>query len=159
MGAMEEMMEAFIGGMSKEEKQDMMSKMMEKFFADMTAEDKQKMMEQMMPKMMEGINMMEMMPRMMMSMMGGAESGPGMMGMMSRMMGGGHGMGMPPMMPHMMTHMMPHCVNVMLPSVPKEERVEFVLHMVSCLMEQGSAGMSDEEKNEFVAKVIERVTR
>lgn len=159
MGAMDEMMEAMIGGMSKEEKQDMMSKMMEKFFADMTAEDKQKMMEQMMPKMMEDINMMEMMPRMMMSMMGGAEDGPGMMGMMSRMRGGGQDKRMPPMMPHMMTHMMPQCVNMMLPGIPREERVEFVLNMVTSLMEQGSAGMSEREKNEFVAKVIERVTR
>lgn len=151
MGAMDEMMEAFVGSMSKEDKQDMMSKMMEKFFADMTAEDKQRMMEQMMPKMMEGINMAEMMPRMMMSMMGGAEGDSGMMGMMSRMMGGGQGMGMPPMMPH--------CVNMMLPGISRDERVEFVLNMVTSLMEQGSAGMSDEEKNEFVAKVIERVTR
>jgi hypothetical protein len=109
--------------------------------------------------MMEGINMMEMMPRMMMSMMGGGESGSGMMGMMSRMMGGGQGAGTPMMMPHMMTHMMPHCVNMMLPGVPKEERTDFVLNMVTSLMEQGSAGMSDEEKNELVAKVIERVTR
>ena len=70
MGGMDEMMEAMIGSMSKEDKQAMMAKMMEKFFAGMTAEDKQRMMEQMMPKMMEGINMAEMMPRMMMGMMG-----------------------------------------------------------------------------------------
>ena len=159
MSAMDEMMGAMIGDMSKEEKQDMMSKMMEKFFADMTAEDKQKMMEQLMPKMMEGINIMEMMPRMMMNMMGDAESGSGMMGIMSRMMGGSQGMRMPPMMPHMMTHMMPQCLNMMLPSVPKEERVDFVLNMVTSLMEQGAVDMSDGEKNEFVAKVIERVTR
>jgi hypothetical protein len=79
------------------------------------------------------------------------------------MMGGGQGGGMPMMMPHMMphmmTHMMPRCLNMMLPSVPKEERTDFVLNMVTSLMEQGSAGMSDEEKNELVAKVIERVTR
>ena len=159
MSAMDEMMEAMIGSMSKEDKQDMMNTMMGKFFADMTAEDKQRMMEQMMPKMMEGINMMEMMPKMMMSMMGGAESGSGMMGMMSRMMGSGQGTGMPAMIPNMMTRMMPHCLNMMLPGIPKEERVEFVLNMVTTLMEQGSAGMSDEEKNEFVAKILERVTR
>jgi hypothetical protein len=146
MGAMDEMMEAFIGSMSKEDKQDMMSKMMEKFFGDMTAEDKQKMMEQMMPKMMEGINMMEMMPRMMMSMMSG-------------MTGGSQGTGMPAMMPHMMTQMMPHCMNIMVPGIPKDERVEFILNMITSLMEQGTAGMSEEEKNEFVAKVMERVTR
>ncbi len=70
MGGMDEMMEAMIGSMSKEDRQAMMAKMMDKFFAGMTAEDKQSMMEQMMPKMMEGINMAEMMPRMMMGMMG-----------------------------------------------------------------------------------------
>lgn len=161
MSGMDEMMEAMIGNMSKEERQDMMGTMMEKFFADMTVEDKQKMMEQMMPKMMEGINMMEMMPRMMMGMMGGGQGGSedsgGMMGMMSQMMGGGQGMGMT-MMPHMMTQMMPHCLNVMLPSIPKEERVDFVLNMITTLIEQGSVGMSEEERSEFIARVLEKVT-
>ena len=135
----------------------MMGTMMEKFFAGMTTEDKQKMMEQMMPKMMEGVNMMEMMPKMMMGMMGGGEKGGGMMGMMSQMMSGGQGKGTP-MMPRMMTQMMPQCLNMMLPGVPKEERVDFVLNMITALMEQGSAGMSEEEKSEFVAKVLEKVT-
>ena len=157
MGTMDEMMEAMIGSMSKEEKQDMMAKMMEKFFADMTAEDKQRMMEQMMPKMMEGINFMEMMPRMMMDMMGGDESAGGMMGMMSQMMGSGQEKGMP-IMPNMMTQMMPHCLNMMLPNVPKEERVEFVLDMVAKLIEQGSVGMTDEEKDEFMARILEKIT-
>ena len=148
MGAMDEMMEAMMGSMSKEEKMEMMGTMMEKFFAGMTTEDKQKLMEQMMPKMMEGVNMMDM--------MGGDEKGAGMMGMMSQMMSGGQGKGMP--MPRMMTQMMPHCLNIMLPSVPKGERVDFVLNMITTLMEQGAAGMSEEEKNEFVAKVLEKVT-
>ncbi|HUU64272.1 MAG TPA: hypothetical protein VMX96_10215 [Dehalococcoidia bacterium] len=144
MGTMDEMMEAMIGSMSKEEKQDMMVKMMEKFFADMTAEDKQRMMEQMMP-------------RMMMDMMGGDESAGGMMGMMSQMMGSGKEKGMP-IMPNMMTQMMPHCLNMMLPNVPKEERVEFVLDMVAKLIEQGSVGMTDEEKDEFMARILEKIT-
>ena len=153
MGAMDEMMEAMMGSMSKEERMAMMGTMMEKFFAGMTTEDKQKMMEQMMPKMMEGVNMMEMMPKMMMVMMGGGESGGGMMGMMSQMMSGGQGKGTP-----MMPRMMPQCLNMMLPGVPREERVDFVLNMITTLMEQGSAGMSEEEKSEFVAKILERVT-
>lgn len=161
MSGMGEMMEAMMGNMSKEDKLEMMGTMMEKFFADITVEDKQKMMEQMMPRMMEGVNMMEMMPKMMMGMMGrgqsGDESGGGMMGMMSQMMAGGQERGMP-MMPHMMTQMMPHCLPMMLPHVPQEERVDFVLNMITALMEHGSAGMSEEEKNEFVAKVLERVT-
>ena len=153
MGAMDEMMEAMMGSMSKEEKMEMMGTMMEKFFAGMTTEDKQKMMEQMMPKMMEGVNMMEMM----MGMMGGGEKGGGMMGMMSQMIGQGEKRGMP-MMPHMMAQMMPQCLHMMLPGVPKEERVDFVLNMITALMEHGSAGMTEEEKSEFVAKVLEKVT-
>jgi hypothetical protein len=57
-----------------------------------------------------------------------------------------------------MMQMMPHCLNMMLPGVPREERVDFVLNMITTLMEQGSAGMSEEEKSEFVAKILERVT-
>ncbi len=138
MGMMEKMMDRMMGKMSKEEKEGMMSKMMDKFFADMTVEDKQKMMEEMMPKMMEGVNMMEMMPKMMMNMMGGGEG-----------LGG--------MMPLMMTEMMPLCLVMMLPKMPKENKIEFVLKMVTSLMEQGGAGMSEEEKKGFVSKVTDKV--
>ena len=155
MGMMDEMMESMIGKMTKEEKQEIMGKMMEKFFSGMTTEDKQKMMEQMMPKMMDGINMEEMMPRMMMGMMGG-KSGGTPMGMMSQMMGGGQAAGMP-MMGSMMTQMMPKCVETMLPLVPKEKRVEFVLGMVPLLVEKGSSGMSQEEKWGFVANLTEKL--
>jgi len=141
MGMMEKMMDFMMGKMSKEEKEGMMSKMMDKFFADMTVEDKQKMMEEMMPKMMEGVNMMEMMPKMMMSMLGGGEGQGGMVGMM----------------PLMMTEMMPLCLVMMLPKMPKENKIDFVLKMVVSLMEQGSAGMSEEEKNDFVSKVTDKV--
>src|SRR5512136_1514064 len=157
MGGMDEMMEAMIGSMSEEDKQAMMPKLMEKFFAGMTAEDKQSMMEQMMPKMMEGINMAEMMPRMMMGMMGhGGKSGPKPPGP-PHATGGRHSDG-PPMMGHMMTQMMPGCVDMMLPGIPKEERTEFVLQMISTLMEKGSVGMSEEEKSSLVARALERIT-
>jgi hypothetical protein len=73
----------------------------------------------------------------------------GMMGMMSKMMEGDQ--------LNMMMEMMPKCLGMMLQKVPKEKRTEFVLKMVTTLVEQGSAGMSDEEKNDFVAKVIETV--
>jgi len=135
MEMMDKMMESMMAGMSKEEKQEMMGKMMEKFFAGMTAEDKQKMMEQTMPKMMEGVNMMDMMPKM-------------MMGMMSR-----HGKVEMPMTPEMM----PYCLGMVLPSMPKEKRVDFVLKRVTSLVKQGSAGMSSEEKADFVANVVEKV--
>jgi hypothetical protein len=156
MGMMEKMMDFMMGKMSKEEKGDMMSKMMDKFFADMTVEDKQKMMEEMMPKMMEGVNMMEMMPKMMMSMMGGGEDQGGMMGMMSGMMEGGQEKEMSKM-PLMMTEMMPLCLVMMLPKMPKENKIDFVLKMVISLMEQGSVGMSEEEKKDFVSKVTDKV--
>jgi hypothetical protein len=142
-----QMMERVMGKMSNEEKQNMMEKMMEKFFADMTPEDKQ--------KMMEGVNMIEVMPRMMMSMMGGGKGESGMMEMMSQMMGGGK-KGEMSMMPQMMTEMMPQCLRVMLPNMPKEKRIDFVLKMVTTLVEQGAAGMS-EEKKDFVAKLVEKV--
>jgi hypothetical protein len=117
---------------------------MEKFFAGMTAEDKQRMMEQMMPRMM--------------GMMGG-DRGGGMMGMMSQMMGGGQGTGAgTPMMGQMMTQMMPHCISTVLPGLPKNERVEFILKMIGTLMEHGSAGMSQEEKDDLVARALEAIT-
>jgi hypothetical protein len=135
MEMMDKMMESMMSGMSKEEKEEMMGKMMEKFFAGMTTEDKQKMMERMMPKMMEGVNMMDMMPKM-------------MMGIMSR----GEKTEIPTM-----PQMMPYCLRMVLPSIPKEKRVDFVLKMVTSLVEQGCAGMSNEEKADFVAKIVEKV--
>jgi hypothetical protein len=120
-----------------------MSKMMEKFLSGMTAEDKQKMMEQMMPKMMMG--------------MMGANSGGTPMGMMSQMMGGGQATGMP-MMGSMMTQMMPQCISTMLPGLPKEERVDFVLKMISTLLDRASADMSEKERNDLVARALERIT-
>jgi hypothetical protein len=150
MGMMEEMMDAMMGKLSKEEKLEMMSTMMEKFLAGFTAEDKQKMMERMMPKMVEGVNMMEMMPKMMMSMMG---SDSGDSNMMSKMMGDDKKTGMP-MMPQMMTGMMPMCLGMILPSLPKKERVSFVPRMVSILMDKGCEGMSEREKKDLKAKVL-----
>ena len=154
MSMMDRMMDFMMGRMSKEEKETMMGGMMDKFFADMTTDDKSKMMAQMMPKMMEGVNMMEMMPRMMMSMMGGEEGEGGMMGMMSKMKEGGKEM---PMMPQMMTEMMPRCLTIMLPNIPKEKRIDFVSKMVTTLVEQGSVGMSEEEKKSFRGKLVEKI--
>ena len=139
METMDKMMESMMSGMSKEEKEAMMGEMMKKFFAGMTAEDKQKMMEQMMPKMLEGVNMMDMMPKM-------------MMGMMSR----GDKTEMP-MMSQMMPEMMPRCLGMVLPGMPKEKRVDFVLKMVASLVEQGCVGMLNEEKANFVASIVEKV--
>ncbi len=46
---------------------------------------------------------------------------------------------------------------MMLPNVAKEKRIDFVLKMVDTLIQQGCVGMSDEEKQDFVVKVVEKV--
>jgi hypothetical protein len=156
MSMMEKMMAMMMSRMNKEEKDAMMAAMMDKFFADMTADEKSKLMAEMMPKMMEGVNMMEMMPQMMMGMMGGEEGECGMMGMMPGMKGGDKETGMS-MMPQMMMEMMPKCLTMMLPKIPKEKRVTFVSKMVAMLVDQGSAGMSEEEKKSFEDKLVEKI--
>lgn len=76
--------------------------------------------------------------------------------MMSGMMGSGEN-GETPMMGRMMLKMMPQCVEMVLPETPEKERRDYVLKMVSTLMENGSVGMSEEEKGEFAAEVVEQV--
>ena len=151
MSMMDKMMDYMTGRMSKTEKDEMMNRMMDKFLAGMTAEDKKNLMAEMIPKMMEGINMMEMMPNMMMGMMGGENEG-GMMGMMPKMGGYGKEMQMK-MMPQMMMEMMPRCLSMMLPNIPKDKRIDFVLKMVATLIEKGSVGLSEAESREFLEKV------
>ena len=46
---------------------------------------------------------------------------------------------------------------MMLPKMPKGKRIDFVVKMVVTLMEQGGVGMSEEEKKDLVAKVVEKV--
>ncbi len=143
MSMMDKMMGFMMGRMSKKEKEEMMGRMMDKFFADMTAEDKKKM-------------MAEMMPKMMMGMMGGGEGDCCTLGTMSEMMEGQKEVEMP-MMPKMMIEMMPHCLTMILPNLPKEKRIDFVLKMVATLVEQSCVGMSEEEKKDFLAKVVGKV--
>ena len=76
--------------------------------------------------------------------------------MMSKMMGGGQGMETSDM-PRMMMEMMPHCLTMMLPHVPKDKRMDFTLNMIATLIQQNCADMSEEEKQQFVAKVMEKV--
>jgi hypothetical protein len=156
MGMKDKMMDFMMGKMSKEDKEEMMGKMMERFFAEFSPEEKQKMMEEMMPKMMEGVNMKEMMPKMMMSMMRGGEGECGPMEMMSQMKAGGREKEAS-MMPQMMMEMMPKCLEMMLPNVPAEKKIDFVLKMVTSLVEHGGAGMSENEKKDFISNVIAQV--
>ena len=78
------------------------------------------------------------------------------MEMMSKMMGGGQGMEMSAM-PQMMMEMMPHCLTMMLPHVPKDKRMDFTLNMIATLIEQSCKDMAEEEKQQFVAQVMEKV--
>ena len=118
----------------------------------MTVEDKQHMMEVMMPRMMEGVNMMDLMPKIMIGMMGG-EHGECCKEMLATRTGGGKRMETSGM-PQMMMEMMPHCLTMMLP--PKDRRKAFTLQMVATLMEQSCADMPEEEKQQFVAQVMEK---
>lgn len=115
---------------------------------------KDKMMGWMMRRMAK--HMSKMMPKMMMGMMGGGKEGTPI-GMKSQMMIGSQALGTP-MMGQMMVHMMPQCLSTMLPALSKVERVDFVLEMISTLLDRGSADMSEEEKNDLVARLMERIT-
>jgi hypothetical protein len=144
--------------MNKEEMQGMMDEMMEKMFSGMTADDKKEMMMGMMAKMKEGIDMHEMMPKMMMGMMGAKEGEGGMKEMMAKMMHGGEAQ--ESMMPEMMLKaMMPHCIKMMMPAISKDKRADLVSGVIDTLMEQASSGMSDEEKANFTAKIVETINR
>ena len=58
-----------------------------------------------------------------------------------------------PAMQQMMTKMMPQCLSMMLPRIGKEERVEFIPRMVAVLLEQGSDGMTEEERTDLMKRV------
>ncbi len=84
----------------------------------------------------------------------GSEGQGDMMGMMSKMMGGGKE-AETPMMPQMMMEMMPKCLSMIIPKIPKEKRSDYALELVATIIEKASEGLSEEEKVEFVAKVVE----
>lgn len=52
----------------------------------------------------------------------------------------------------MMMEIMPNKLERILPAIPKEERSEFVLRMLSILVKTGCVGMSDKEKEELFKK-------
>ncbi len=67
------------------------------------------------------------------------------------------GLTMDNMMPNMMKEMMPHSLSHLLPKMPNKMQVDSILNMTSILAEQGSVEMSEEEKEDLVAKIIEKV--
>jgi predicted GTPase len=73
---------------------------------------------------------------------------------MESVMGEGKGEGMPPMA-KMMEQMMPHGLGVILPQMPKENRVEFSIKMIKSLLDNGTNGMTAEEKKAYMQRIIE----
>ncbi len=137
--------------MNKDDRQAMMKSMMEQFFGGMGADEKKQMFASMMGKMTEGQDMTEMMPKMMMGMMSGGDGGPAkMQEMMSKMMQGGpeqHTAQMPEMM---LKTMMPHCIGMMLPAIDQDKRGEVAKTILKAIVEKGSVGMSDEQRQSFL---------
>lgn len=60
-------------------------------------------------------------------------------------------------MPQILADLMPKCLETLLPKLSKEDRVNFVLQMISILVEKGSVRMSENERKEFIFKVLEQV--
>ena len=135
--------------MNSEQMQNMMPEMMEKMFGGMSTDDKKEMMMGMMGKMCERVNMKEMLPMMMGNMMqGGSEHCmPENIPMMGKMEQGGAQQSMPEMMLKMM---MPHCIGMMLPGIDPDKRGEVAATIVSAIVDKGSAGLSDEQKKFFL---------
>jgi hypothetical protein len=69
-----------------------------------------------------------------------------MMDMMPKMMEG--------CSPEMMMDMMPKCIGMMIDKIPEEKRTELVKKMVSVLIEQGGAGMTEEDKKDLAQKIM-----
>ena len=57
----------------------------------------------------------------------------------------------------MMKEMMPEALSHLLPKMPNKMRVNFILKMTGIIEDQGKVGMSDEEKEDLVVKIIEKV--
>jgi hypothetical protein len=89
-----------------------------------------------------------------------------MMPMMSEMMafcksdGGSmmkHNTEMKETMAECMQHMCPNCVEVVYPSISKEERAPFALSMIQSITKQGSLDMIKSEKEEYKKQALEKV--
>jgi hypothetical protein len=58
-----------------------------------------------------------------------------------------------------MKEMMPHALSSLLPKMPNEMRVDFILNMSGVLAKQGSVEMSKEEEEVLIEKIIEQVKK
>ncbi len=112
------------------------------------------MMSMMMPMMMP--MMINFMPKMMSFMM------PMMSEMMSLCKSDGGSMmkkspEMKETMAECMQNMCPNCVEVVYPSISREERTPFALNMIQSISKQGSLDMVESEKEEFKKQALEKV--
>ena len=57
-----------------------------------------------------------------------------------------------------MQNMCPNCVEVVYPSISREERAPFALNMIQSISKQGSLDMVESEKEEFKKRALEKVT-
>lgn len=53
--------------------------------------------------------------------------------------------------------MYPKCTKIMTTKLPKEKRLEIIPKIVKSLIENGSVGMSQEEKREIIKKITEMI--
>ncbi len=175
MGMMDKMMDMMIGKMSPEEKEKMMLKMMPMMMKDVSMTE---VMVKMMPEMLKSINALDIfnilknaLPNLLKLIKVIKENMPEAMKeklpkmakemmpvvcerVMPTMM---EGLTMDNMMPHMMKEMMPQCLWELLPKMSNKMRVDFILNLAGILAEQGSLEMSEAEKEDLVAKIIEKV--
>ena len=56
-----------------------------------------------------------------------------------------------------MQNMCPNCVEVVYPSISREERAPFALNMIQSISNQGSLDMVESEKEEFIKQALEKV--
>ena len=57
-----------------------------------------------------------------------------------------------------MLDMMPHCFGLLLSKMPVENRRDYLRSMIKSLLETGCSGMSEEEKDDFVAEILAQMT-
>jgi hypothetical protein len=57
-----------------------------------------------------------------------------------------------------MLDMMPHCFGLLLSKMPVENRRDYLRSMIKSLLETGCTGMSEEEKDDFIAEIFAQMT-
>jgi hypothetical protein len=55
-------------------------------------------------------------------------------------------------------YMMPHCFGMVLSKMPVETHKAYLREMIKSLLETGCANMAEEEKDDFLAEMIDKMT-